>query len=560
MDNDELQRPDVKLVFTVLGDTLDSLLFIFAALEDSVFEERQAAGAEEERRTTWQPPHAALHRVTWRLQALEPPLCMLSKGQPLNWDASSILSSGSLALFWRQHFPNCTHAPVKQILAALSESCRNLITPDMLQGLVPFLRPDTAGSVSLADMALALDGWGLWQGVLFYTSWTDLCHQEVLKAVSGWPGNINDRLENMPASELAVEKRQKQRSLLLPDLTCEQFFGSNGGARARAALIAFRTMGLQVAMEVPGKSSASRGLVLQFVAPRMVNCLLQKSSALVRIYSELVAETMAACSPPASALAGRRILRSISETSLDQLGVNDVRQGQHVLLLRTYQRMQLLYEDAVSDVIFLQQEQDALRKEHIKAIGGDPLPNQAAQNGQPGLNNLLQQSFEAFQMEQAGRIAQIEADMQANEKTNDQEPIEPQLKRIEIDARFADREVSLNLELDYRMARQALVRDESLPVEQALSKLEADIAEAHTKHAEEAAEAELIQLDKDLTCTKEAACKVAEDVNEARGKLAEKLGLAEPLPDIGELEAQLAKELEELAGQLSQATADSKKA
>merc|ERR1712129_166636 len=207
--------------------------------------------------------------------------------------------------------------------------------------------------------------------------------------------------------------------------------------------------------------------------------------------------------------------------------------------------------------IFLQQEKDALRREHIKAIRGNPLPDQAAQDGQPGLNILLQQSFEAFQMEQAGRIAQLEADIRANEKTNDQESIEPQLKRLEIDATFADREVGVQLEFDYHMAQQAIVRDELLPIEQALSKLESDIV-AHTKHAEEAAEAEVIQLDRGLVAKKEAARKAAEDVNEVRCKLVEQLGLSEPLPDITQLDVQLTKELEELTEKLAQATAKSK--
>jgi len=282
-----------------------------------------------------------------------------------------------------------------------------------------------------------------------------------------------------------------------------------------------------------------------------VNCLLQRTSALVRIYSEVVAETISACSPPASALAGRHILKSISEITLEQLGVNDATHGQHVLLSRVYERMQLLCEDAASDLIFLQQEQDALRREHFKAIGGNPLPNQAAQS---------QQSFEAFQMEQAGRIAQIEADIKANEETNDEEPIEPQLKRLEIDGTFADREVAVQLEFDYRMAQQAIVRDELLPIEQALSKLETDIG-THTKHAEEAAAAELIQLDWCLAAKREVARKAAEDVKEARCKLAEQLGLSEPLPGTAELEVQLTKELEELAEKLARATAaESKKA
>jgi len=483
------------------------------------------------------------------MRALLSPLAAApsSEGRFQSLDPASFLSNGPLERFWRRHFPGKSAAPANQLLAALSKDYEPLV-PAEQEELLAWLRPDDKDLVSVADAALILDGPGVWRGVLFCTSWTELCPSALLRAITA-------------ASPDDVVAQEQQRSVLLPEWCRTRLRVERG------ALHLFRVLGLQAAVDVLGG-----GLLVQFAFPGIAEHVLQGQSQLSLVCRELLGGEVLRASGDIS------MAHCVSEMALSRFEIKDVRE-QHIVLSRIHRRMQRKLEDDAEEMLVLQERHTTLVDNQLREQGEVDRPPSmrsisshqnsgkaadAAGGERSGLRTLLfdrqTAAFASLQLSQLQTDAELRwnASGSMSGKTLEaQEAIEQKLESMAVSVGLQDQEDVLAKHINLCLCRHTQVRLEMSEMENTLVSLEANFAKSRRallKREVELAgrigntEGKLAALSGNLAGRREAAREAEDALFDMRQELAEGMVVLPGPTDaiIETSEAELAAEVQML--------------
>lgn len=542
-----LQAEYADLFFTAAQDSVGTCLLVLALLKD-----RAAAITVPMRHEAMLWPCVALQRQAQRLTALQALLESATE-----WDPSSLLIGGALASFWQKHFPGKARVPAGELVAALDASYEPLRDTDRRE-LLAHLRPDRDGIVSVADVALALDGpGGLWRSMLLLISWPELCPRELLPTLMA--GSGRDRHIASTAADLALEKKQRRRSVVVPGWSRERL------RQNRAAFHVLYSVGMVVAAD-----AQSEGLLVQFPTWATAMTLLAQPPNLLALMRELIGDSefvMQQCVRASAA----RCIADIAPAAFNIKGPRDL----HIELSRIHHRKVLELNDDANDMLALQRQLHVLLQSRGAARNCEFSPRKVSHVFHTG---MLDARLEKSNQESAGDARAVLADLaEANRQTQQQvlenaeedlrriaagsadQPTESQLTHLQADAALADHETVLLMEVNLCVNRRIRTRGEMSLLERRLVDLEATFAKLRRELLQRhdgltaqigAGEAELADLAARLPGRREAA-RLAEDAAmDARLELAEQMVPlpAGPLsPEAAEaLEKELMKDLEGL--------------
>lgn len=566
------------VLLPALTDAVSACLLVLALLEDAP----RAGGAQDARHErAFVPPEVAfwpsvaLRGQARRLKALRPLLEAEASGGsvPAEWDPCKLFLSGSLAAFWRRHFPTCSTVLVGDLAAALG-SWFEALEPDELSELMRWLPEDDVGHVNIADVALVLDGPGLWRSILFCTSWLELCPQEVMLAVMAGGG---DRHVAMTAADLAAERRQKAKSALLDEWSRERLQSD------RASFHALRALGVEVVADA-SRGSVNGGLLVQFPFPRLAQIVVSGSQSLTKVCQELLGGAGLAARPVANV----SLAQCVANTAASSWRIKEPR-DQHIAFSRIHRRKRYELSDSMQDILSLQRQHRELVRAHMRAKGLEtdlptepPEPPSTAADGASGSTPLQPELLRSIQEAQSELYmwisARIEAELRNSAGEGKDDRLETQLAHLCTDAAYADTEEVLEAEMNICALQSTAASQEMLRVDQTLLSLENLFAKLRSqllvrnreldKHVAQA-DVELASLSGNLVLEREAAHAAADAALDSRLRLAEVM-LPLPLPPLGSpsyalpptnaLEDELARESEALRARAEQLEKEYKKA
>lgn len=543
-----LQADYADLFLTAAQDAVDSCLIVLALLED-----RTAVVTVPMRHEAMLWPWVALQRQVQRLTVLQ--ALFKSAKTPSSWDPSSLFVGGAMASFWQHHFPGRVRVPAGELVAALGASYEPLQESERRE-LFAHLRPGRDGTVSVADVALVLDGpGGLWRSMLLLISWPELCPKDLLPVLMAGIGR--DRHISSTAADLALEKRQQRRSVLLPGWSRRRL------GQHRAAFHALQAVGMVVAAD-----AQSEGLLVQFPTWATALTLSSQPPNLLAVMRELIGESdflVQQCVRVSTA----RCVADVAESAFDITGPRDL----HIELSRVHHRKVFELNDDAKDMLTLQRKLRVLLQNRDNARGDEFCSRTDSKDVHA---SLLSAHLENYQQDSADSARAVLADLaEAHRQTQRQvlanadkdirriaagsaeATTESQLTHLQADAALADHEAVLLMEVNLCVKRRICTRGEMSLLEQRLVDLEATFAKFRRGLLQRheglttqisAGEAELAELAAQLPARREAARQADDAVINARLELAEKMV---PLPagpfspeaaDV--LEQQLLKDLE----------------
>jgi len=436
------------------------------------------------------------------------------------------------------------------------------------------------------DAALVLHGPGPWRGLLFCTSWVELCPVPLLQAfIAGG----RDRHLAMTAADLAAEQHARTCSAVLPGWSrlnlCED----------RAALHVVHTLGAEVAADLDG----GRGLLVQFSFPDIARALHSEGSALGTLLHELLGPK-AFFARPASVVSMSACV-AVEAARSHEIGDD---RAKHVLLSRIHARTQFALWDDMEDMLGLQRCHLALMRERLLELGECPeapmsmaysfapwdsraFSSASCDSGggdgacgasatRPTLADLSQENRSLFRAIDQLVQRRFSMDEQRNAQLVIDSAIEPQLEMLNADAAFSNMELELRFAINLCMNRQSVARNDMSKLENKLRDLESGFdksrriftrRERNLSKQIAATEEELAALSTSLANKREASRAAADAVIDARLVLAEAMVVAPTgLGDFQKLEQQLAAEgqalkqrVEELQRRCAKAKAAAKK-
>eukprot|EP00928_Gymnodinium_smaydae_P020382 TRINITY_DN17877_c0_g1_i1.p1 TRINITY_DN17877_c0_g1~~TRINITY_DN17877_c0_g1_i1.p1 ORF type:complete len:710 (+),score=111.14 TRINITY_DN17877_c0_g1_i1:127-2256(+) len=503
-----------------------------------------------------------------------------------NWDPSTLLLSESLASFWRHYFPGRAAVPSAEFLTAIEMEYEPLTSSERTE-LLSWLQTTHSGQVAIVDVALVLDGTGLWRSILFCTSWPELLPQDVLPTIRA--GGVARHIE-MTAADIAAEKRQKQRSFLLPEWTRERLRAD------RSALHALRTLGVQVVANVGTSSggggageggSTGGGMLVLCPFARVAQKFTSSSSSIRRVCRELIGGTGLAAAP----VQNISLARCVGNTISARFDIQEPR-SQHITLSRLHRRKSFELRDDALDALGLQQQRRDSLRDHLvtsdwgkSAVSADPAPRAclplfvAAPNGRDddgnaaGRRELLFRISGVQEERQHWTRLRWEAAMRWNAEGNADEPKELQLEHLGADLKLESFDEIVQAEANMcvgnltRTSRDMSAMEQTLAtLEQTFDRLRKELIKRGKELDQRIGETEehLVTLSWELAQRREAMRTAANNSLDARLVLAELMMVPTPLltssplgkppssttssvqPAIDALEIQLTKETEAL--------------
>jgi len=267
-DTAELLRPygpDGLSAAQALADVFASL-----CLSLHLVEEANAAAAG----SATQFAQVALRRLEAKLETLVdlfrdlhcPDLSFLAVKR---WRPGDFIASGDFSVFWRDHFPEQLRVRAGDFLYALrlragvsrgvnTEACSRLL-PWLLFGRAPEGDPERE-ELEVVDLALLFDCFGMASGVTFCTKWEELLGHMYITAVCG-RGDPGLGRAAMCAADIAQSRREQLASVLLPGWSRDKL------RENRPLMRVLTTLGMSVACD------ADEGLLVTFAEPEVAACL-----------------------------------------------------------------------------------------------------------------------------------------------------------------------------------------------------------------------------------------------------------------------------------------------
>lgn len=520
--SDRWRSPSGASLLQALGDAVDSCWVVLASLEDETLKPSWAVNGK-------MPyfPLVTLRRQTQRLEALRTALQFAVKGceVPLSeWDPSTVLVSGSLECFWRRHFPCQFAVPTTQFLEGFARNYECLSEAEG-EELVAWLRVEGQDHISVADASALMDGIGPWRSALLYTSWLELCPESLLHAIMA---GGQDRHVAMTAADIAVEKRKKRCSVLLPGWSRAQL------RTERSALVLLRALGLHVVADIRG------GLLVEFRFLGPSEQLMNKQSALAATCREVLGGVGFAAVP----VGIESIARCVAASASKAYRIDEAR-NRHVTLSRIRRRKTLELHDDAEDLLCLQKQHQTLIKGHFHQGGSDMVAiqsNALSSSLADGCENrltvreMLQENRVARRASQQCQLMRIEVEMLRIADMTFSEEVMPQLERLAVEESFVSHEAVLLMEINLYMERQTATRAAMSQMENTLVDLEASFARLRCQMMLrddelsgriEEAEAELVAASGSLAGRREASREVTDTILDACQELAEHMM---PLP------------------------------
>eukprot|EP00929_Paragymnodinium_shiwhaense_P033666 TRINITY_DN18449_c0_g2_i2.p1 TRINITY_DN18449_c0_g2~~TRINITY_DN18449_c0_g2_i2.p1 ORF type:complete len:700 (-),score=176.62 TRINITY_DN18449_c0_g2_i2:154-2253(-) len=562
-----LARENIRaVVLPALIDSVNGCLLVLTALEDLGFNNfvstgnRSGTGSVSDAREILRrdanssanallPPetlywaYIQLRGYAQRLRVLQPLLEIEAAGEVAAaklaqrpWDPSELFHGGAAQDFWRRHFPGQVAVSAGELLNALGNWYAPLERNER-EELMAWLRCSSIdGLISIVDAALVLDGPGVWRSVLFCTAWPELQPEAFLHTVMA---GGNDRHTAMTAADLAAEKREKLRSVILPEWSRERLRGD------RNALHALRALGAQVVANV----KSHKGMLVQFPFEGLAHFIVNSPPSLCKVCRELLGRDRLVANPAQRVSAAK----CVAEWIATHCNVESARE-RHITLGRLHHRKILELRDDSQDVLLLQRQHADLVRGHLLAGGADlPASSETPMaayledgmppegEGQVGmLRDLLMLNRSAQDVRQRFTMARVDEEFKRNAGGNADEAVETQMAHLGADAAFAEHEQVVLVELNVACIRQTTTLRDLSQIEQSMVSLETDFAKFRRQLIKKdedltrnivRAEDELAQVMTELAGQRERAREAEDSALDARFELAELMVLLPPGKD-----------------------------
>jgi hypothetical protein len=392
---------------------------------------------------------------------------------------------------------------------------------DEIQELKRWFCDDGTGVVDFSAVALALDRLsepaGLWQSLLRYVSWPELC-TSLIPLVSG----TSDRHLRMTAADVAAEKFQLDRCVTFPEWT------RGALTKDRRMMHLLRTLGAEVLAD-----ASEEGLLVLFGSQLIADVLAENMPALSLLINDFLGASLEVRRPSYTSPA--HCIASVPSFQIDTA------RARHVALQQLIRRKEHAVRDCTCRVL-------GVREQYVALLGAGRTPAVTRTENAEDFCQAIWADDEVLEMQSA----KIEADLMRNENRHVDDPAVAEHGT----AHDPSHEAALLRQMDVCTRKQDAERVEMLELHHHLEKLEAKFAEARQKLllkyellSDQVAvrESELAAVSAGIAEKKEAVRSAVDVSRELRMELAEKML---PLPlDLSpgltaEIEVELSKEVQ----------------
>lgn len=456
-------------LFSALADALTGCLLVLAVLSarnDSERSQRMTQSSKKQavlqRRDVF-CPNAVLRSIAQRISSIGTAI-----KEPNTFLATQFLLNGPLAALWGRRFQGLFKIRVCEFLEALAETYDPLNKEERNQ-MLGWLHPDDEGFITAVDAARVCGCPGPWRGLLFCTSWTELCRTELRQSIAAGGG---ERHLAMTAADIVRETQVRQKAVLLPGWSRERL------RKHKSLHAALQLLGMCVAAD-----AGSNGLLVQFLFDEPPQLLRSSGSSLRQtLVEELNLESFNPLKPEQQSIA-----RCVAEAAPLWFSIDSPR-SRHMTLENVHRRTKFDLSDDVKHMLDLQAlHQSSLRNRlECKADVRDVLKLSIEHleedgNALLGLSDMTLKNAQICRESAEFVQAKVEEEFGQLGAPGMEEAIEPQLKMFDVDEAFSNLELELLQEVNLCMTRQISTRKDISAMETDLMSIEASFDENRHK-------------------------------------------------------------------------------